>query len=228
MPKTAARPGGVPIPIPRVGENVYQRCSLGPGRTATRCPLVAAAGTAGWRERKAARREPELSDSAPAGKSTPFRPLRSTPGDPRPLFSVTKAGGRAGWGHGPHYSPHGVAQVLVVVVEQLKGVDLGAAEASQGQSGRGFREGAGPTQPGGPPPSNGQASPSCPQSLPTRRRGPWWEPTCHFLATQERPSLAGAGGGGCPHLGHRDRPGSLFGPQDGSHCRGGGSPASPA
>ena len=75
-----------------------------------------------------------------AGKSTPFQPLRSTPADPRPLFSVTKAGGRAGWGHGPHYSPHGVAQVLVVVVEQLKGVDLGVAEARQGQRGKGFGE----------------------------------------------------------------------------------------
>ena len=57
-----------PHPHPQGGGDVYRRCSLGPRRTATRCPLVAAAGTAGWRERKAARREPELSDSAPGGE----------------------------------------------------------------------------------------------------------------------------------------------------------------
>lgn len=72
----------VPILIPRVGGVVYRRRSLGPGRTAARCPLVAAADTAGWWARKAARRAPEERQRPPLGKSTPFQRLGWTLRDP--------------------------------------------------------------------------------------------------------------------------------------------------
>ena len=111
---------------PLVGGVVYQRCSLGPGRTGARCPLVAATDTAGRWARKAARREPEERQRPLLGKSTPFQRLGWTRRDPVAPCSASPR-------PEPHHSPHGVAQVLIVVVEQLKGVDLGG---SRGQAGR--------------------------------------------------------------------------------------------
>lgn len=133
-------------------------------------------------------------------KCTPFQPLRWRPGDPR-LRCHQGLRGRAGWGHGAHHSPQGVAQVLVVVVEQLKGVDLGAAEATQGRGGRASARVPRPAQPAGhhsPPPHPGLPSRS--QSLPTRRREPRWDPVCRLLVTQEHPGLATD----LPSPGHRD------------------------
>ena len=81
-----ALPGSLPASgspsASRVGGAVYQRSSLGPGRTAARCPLVAAADTAGWWARKAARRAPEERQRPPLGKGTPFRRLGWTLRDP--------------------------------------------------------------------------------------------------------------------------------------------------
>ena len=166
----------VPILIPRVGGVVYQRCSLGPGRTGARCPLVAAADTAGRWAQKAARREPEERQRPPLGKSTPFQRPGWTGGDPgAPCSGVTTASGRAGRGHGPHHSPHGVAQVLIVVVEQLKGVDLGGSRRQAGG-----REGGASGRVSGPQatlPLTAHASVNCPQSLPMgRRRSGWGHP----------------------------------------------------
>ena len=139
----------VPILIPRVGGVVYQRCSLGPGRTGARCPLVAATDTAGRWARKAARREPEERQRPLLGKSTPFQRLGWTRRDPVAPCSASPR-------PEPHHSPHGVAQVLIVVVEQLKGVDLGG---SRGQAGG--REGGASGRVSGP--RSPQATlPDCP------------------------------------------------------------------
>ena len=126
------------------------------------------------------------------GKGRPFQWLRLTS---RGSSSVPEAPGRAGgagprvpgetvglllpsWLRQPHHLPHGVAQVLVVVVEQLKGVDLRAAG-----HGRCFRKGDGPTQP------------TLPQASPQQRSTPGGpggsQSMCHFLKCHQHPSLVG-------------------------------------
>lgn len=128
----------------------FQALRPGEGETAARCPLVAAAGTArpggggGKPGTRLSRADLPAGAGGGWGGENPSQPPRSTPGGPRPrvLPSVPGAGGRAwgwawGWGRGweagglgptetdwPHHSPHAVAQVLIIVVKQLKGVDL--------------------------------------------------------------------------------------------------------
>ena len=108
-----------------------------------------------------------------------------------PLFSVTTASGRAGRGHGPHHSPHGVAQVLIVVVEQLKGVDLGGSRRQAGG-----REGGASGRVSGPQatlPLTAHASVNCPQSLPMgRRRSGWGHPSLGVGGVGGRPAVSRA------------------------------------
>lgn len=53
------------------GGGCLRRSSLSPGSTAARCPLVATAGTAGWKGRRASRLEP--------GSGCPAQPRRGAP-----------------------------------------------------------------------------------------------------------------------------------------------------
>ena len=184
----------VPILIPRVGGVVYQRCSLGPGRTGARCPLVAATDTAGRWARKAARREPEERQRPLLGKSTPFQRLGWTRRDPVAPCSASPR-------PEPHHSPHGVAQVLIVVVEQLKGVDLGGSRGQAGAEGVGLQEGCRAHAAPRLPSPTAHASLNCPQSLPMGRRGSGWghpslgwgvgrEATCFIWGTCDRSAMS--------------------------------------
>lgn len=123
---TAARGAGpslrrappLPPPPPR-------RLRQGLGGTAACCPLVAAAGTVA------------LGRGGPGTPHPEARAVSSGAGPGAPGETARLA--LPSW---PRHSPHGVAQVLVVVVKQLEGVDLRAVGMAV-ESSRCVRAGAG-------------------------------------------------------------------------------------